>query len=613
MTKPNILRRTLSNSMHWLGHKTGFYSTIGDIAQIQMESSSGDAFELAFSNSAGSRSNIAGVRVDNVTALKLSVYYACVRNISEDIGKMPLKLYRSLPDDNGKEGATDETLYSLLKKQPNPNNTAMIFWQTLTQWAVNNGNGYAEIVRGAGGDVTALWPIHPSRVNTKFNTKEQMNEYEIKSDDNKIMTIPGKDMLHIRGYGDQFTGIGVITYAAQSIGLGLAQQEFQTNFYQNGTHIDGILSHPSVIGVEAGNRLRESFAKKYSGTKNAFKPVLLEEGLSWNAISMNLNDAQALESRKFQAEDIARWFRMPLHKIEILDHATFTNIESQNQEYVDDTLLPWLIRIEQEVMSKLIDDDSDLFVKFDTRILLRGNSQDRAKFYKDMFGMGALNQNEIRSFEDMNSIGDEGNVYYVPLNMQPVGEDADLVAVARRQPSSSTEASTDNQRFKLIEGFKRPLLHEAQRMVTKECHALDAAAKKENKQDSIDHMNKFYKYHINHMSEAFLPSYQSLIDLLGREVDASYILQRVCKGVCEKSEQMAETHIEKHTIETLSSQWKDKKAKGLVSQLIGLTEKDILDFQAENDSPEAGDYGEFAGVVYQYSNCGQWEELNEAG
>lgn len=386
---------------------------------------------------AGGLKTSAGMAVGPVTAMTLAIYYACLRNISEDVGKLPLHTYRRLA--RGKARALDHPAYALLHDQPNDDMTAMTFRETLTHHALAWGNGYAEIVWTPAKDVQALWPIHPSRVQARRDP-DGLLVYDIYGGE---LTLPGSAMqnvrrlrqenvLHLKGLGAEgYEGYSVLRLAAESLGLGLAAQTFGAAFFGNGATVGAVLEHPATLTEAAQKRLRESWQTIYGGPSNAMKLAVLEEGMKYTKLGVPPEEAQFLETRQFQVEEVCRWFRMPKSKVHDLTDSTYSNMEQQNLEYVPDTLMPWLVRWEQELKRKLFAAEPDVFAEHAAQGLLRGDQAARASFYKDLFGVGAMSPNDVREFENLNSIGPAGDTFfiasnnYTPLNQVVMNDSTD--------------------------------------------------------------------------------------------------------------------------------------------------------------------------------------------
>ncbi|MBT8198946.1 MAG: phage portal protein, partial [Acidimicrobiia bacterium] len=271
-------------------------------------------------HSFGGKETTSGVRVSADSSLSLSVYYACIRNISEDIAKLPLRAFT--PVGAGREAEPEHPVSILLNERPNEEMTAMSFRTLMTHWALGWGGAIAKIER-VGNDVpVGLWPIHPSRIQLE-RTASGMLRYRVRAD--KDSGLPGKwyldqdDVLHIHGLGGGTTGYSVVEYASDSIGLGLAAQRFGASFFGNNAALGGVLEHPEKLSDEAFKHIRSSFTRAYAGPDNAGKVAILEEGMKYSSRTIPNDQAQFIESRKFQIPEICRWFRMPPHKVQDLE------------------------------------------------------------------------------------------------------------------------------------------------------------------------------------------------------------------------------------------------------------------------------------------------------
>ena len=372
-------------------------------------------------------STLAGVKVTPKSALSLSVYYASIRNIAEDIAKIPFITY-ARQENGDKTKDFSNPVYALLEEKANDEQDAQSVRELLTHWAVGWGNGLAEIQWDGRNNPVGLWPIHPSRVRPDRLKKAMGTKpkgtfyYKVNNNGGTSVPIWPENMLHIKGLGsDGYWGWSVLQFQAESVGLGLAAQRFGSTFFGNGATVSGTLEHPGKLSDEAYKRLRESWAKKHQGVNNSHNPAILEEGVKWNKIAVPPNEAQFLETRQFNVEDICRWFRMPIHKVQHHVRAKgWASLDASNTDYVTDCLLTWMVRWENEVSNKLFPGDRQHFAEHLVAGLLRGDMRARSAFYKDQFGIGALNINEIRQAENRNSIGDDGDTYFVPSNMTPV-------------------------------------------------------------------------------------------------------------------------------------------------------------------------------------------------
>ncbi len=364
-----------------------------------------------------SGSTQSGMFVTPETALNYSAVWSCVRVISETVAQLPWKTYQRTPSGKKEVAATKNDVAWLLHTQPNPETTAFRFKRQLVANALTWGNAYCEIERDTSGRPIWLWPIHPERVKVERNGSGELI-YRVRSGAADEAIIGASDMLHFRGIGDDdAVGTSVIAKAKQSIGLGLAMEQFGSSFFGNGANMGGALKHPRTLGPEARKNLEESM-KKRAGGRNALSTLVLEEGMTYERIGVPPEDAQFLESRQFQVVEICRWFRVPPHKVADLSRATWNNIEHQSIEFVTDTIVPWTCNLEEEVNVKLFGRQNRgvYYTKFSLGALLRGDTASRFSAYATGRQWGWLSVNDIRELEDMNRIKG-GDQYLVPSNM----------------------------------------------------------------------------------------------------------------------------------------------------------------------------------------------------
>jgi HK97 family phage portal protein len=281
------------------------------------------------------------------------------------------------------------------------------------------GGGFAEIVRDGAGRVVELWQIAPDRVTIDRVNRDGRLVYVIDNHSASNTVLEKDQVFHLHGLGfDGISGYSVVRLAARSIGIGMAAEKFGASFYANGTWVGGVLQTDAQLSINARTNIKESWAEMHRGPDRAFHPAILEEGLKYQPLGMPMTDAEFLATRKFQVTDIARWFRVPPHKLADLERATFSNIEHQSLEFVQDTVLPWAIRLEQEANVKLFGlNRQNFFTKLNLNALLRGDAASRFRAYSIGRQWGWLSANDIRELEDMNPIGEQGDIYLIPLNM----------------------------------------------------------------------------------------------------------------------------------------------------------------------------------------------------
>lgn len=372
---------------------------------------------------AGGATSKAGVRVNEETALTNTAVYACVRIIAETVASLPLFLYRRL-DDGGKEKATTHPLFPILHDAANDEMTSFQWRETMMCHLLLWGNAYSEIEYNQGGNVRALWPIPPWRVKVERDGQGMLQYRVYVGDyDTEARVLPASQVLHIPGLSfNGLVGHSPIAMAREAIGLGLAAQEFGARFFSNGAQIGGVLEHPGSLSDKAQENLRRSFEETHQGLSRAHRLMILEEGMKYAQTAIPPQDAQFLETRKFQVTEIARFFRVPPHMLADLERATFSNIEQQSIEFVTHTIRPWLVRWEQALKLKLIT-NKQFFPEFLVDGLLRGDVKSRYEAYAIARQNGWMNVDEIREKENLNPLPDgQGKTYLVPLNMVPADQ-----------------------------------------------------------------------------------------------------------------------------------------------------------------------------------------------
>jgi HK97 family phage portal protein len=351
----------------------------------------------------------------------MSAVYACQRVIAEDLASLPLPLYRR-GKTRGKTRATGHPLYTVLHDQPNPLMTSFQFRETMMLHLLSRGNAFAEIQR-TNGWPSALWPIPASRVSARRRKDTGELDYYVSPRIGAPARLAARDMFHIPGLSlDGVWGISPIEMARESIGLGLAAEQFASGFFANGARPSMVLKHPGSLSQEAQNNLRAQFEATQTGLNNAQRVAILEEAMDVKELTIPPGDAQFVEQRKFSVEEIARQFRVQPFKIGHHERSTFNNIEHLSIDHVVSTIRPWAVRWEQAIRKDLIpvEEQDEYFAEFLTAGLLRGDHAARGEFYRTMWNIGALSSNDIRELENLNPT-EGGDTYYVPLNMMPAG------------------------------------------------------------------------------------------------------------------------------------------------------------------------------------------------
>lgn len=369
----------------------------------------------------------AGVRVTHDGALRIAVALACVKVISEAIGQLPLVMYRRRSNGD-KERVEEHPLHDLLHDQPNDEHTAVEFRELVSAHAIIRGTAFAEILPGPRGAVDQLVPLHPdhvSPVRVKDASGRTQWQLEVREPGAPKRRLMRDELFVLRAMGIRrdcpWLGLDPITVESQSLGAALAAQDYAARFFANDARPSGIIKHPgSFKDPESRNTFQRAWARAFTGA-NRHRTAVLEHGLEYQAIGLDNEQAQFLDTRKYLDTDICRIFRVQPHKVGILDRSTFSNIEQQSIEFVVDTLMPWLVRWEQAIKRDLILRPR-FFAEHNVMGLLRGDIVNRYKAYAIGRNWGWLSANDVRRFENMNSIGDQGETYLEPRNMMPAGD-----------------------------------------------------------------------------------------------------------------------------------------------------------------------------------------------
>ena len=367
-------------------------------------------------------STSAGKPVNEHTAMQMTAVYSCVRILSETLAGLPLHVYK-YNDNGGKEKNLKHPLYKLLHDEPNPEMTSFAFRETLMSHLLLWGNAYAQIIRNAHGEVLSLYPLMPNKMtvdrdsNGRLFYLYQRSSEDVPSlgKDSQVYLTPA-DVLHIPGLGfDGLVGYSPIAMAKNAVGLAIATEEYGAKFFANGAAPGGVLEHPGTI--KDPQKVKESWNAAYQGSANSHKVAVLEEGMKYQPIGISPEQAQFLETRKFQINEIARIFRVPPHMLADLEKSSFSNIEQQSLEFVKYTLDPWVVRWEQSMCRALLSDSEKptVFIKFNVDGLLRGDYASRMSGYATARQNGWMSANDIRELENLDRIPAElgGDLYLI--------------------------------------------------------------------------------------------------------------------------------------------------------------------------------------------------------
>ena len=390
-----------------------------------------------------------GKAVNPSSAIQVSAVYACVRVIAETIASLPFHVYETT--ENGSRRAPEHPLYRLIHDESNKEMTSFILRETMLAHLLLYGNAYCQIIRTGRDKIDSLYPLLPDKMEVDRDAGGLLT-YTYTTSDGKRWRLEPRDVLHIPGLGfDGVMGYSPIALEKSAIGLGIAAEEYGSKFFSNGARPSGILTHPNTVKDPAA--LRANWNAAYGSSSNASRVAVLEEGMTFVPLSLPNNEAQFLETRKFQVSEICRIFRVPPHMIGDLDRATFSNIEHQSIDFAVHTIRPWLVRIEQAVNRALFSEKEKgrFYVQFNLDGLMRGDYKSRMEGYAIARQNGWMSANDIRELENMNAMSDEegGNAYLVNGNMIPVnlaGITAFLAAAASAAQAENSDQQADGNK-----------------------------------------------------------------------------------------------------------------------------------------------------------------------
>lgn len=430
----------------------------------------------------------AGVSVTTDDALSLSAVFAAVNLISGVIGSLPLSVYRKWG--RAREQATTHPAWRLLHLSPNPEMTPASFTQAMEWNRLLGGNAYASVQWAGNGKPVALWPVEFWRVRHKRREDGSLY-FEVDGQ----QQIEPEDMLHVpQVTADGVTGRSFLEWAIESLGLGIATQQFAASYFGNGTQPGGLLKHPGNPPKDQRDEFRRSWNERHQGPANAQKTGVLFGGWDYVPNSFNAEQSQLIEQRRFTTEEVARWLNIPPHLLRDLNRSTYSNIEQQNIDFLIYSLTPVLVKHEQEFNRKLLS-PPETYAKFGVKGLLRGDSTARAAFYSQMIQIGIFSVNECREWEEESPV-DGGDVHFFPLNMAPLPSVAFPIPVIPETPPPAPAPATQPQ-----PELGRLLLEQTlERLWRVEQTAIRRAAEKPSK--FPDWVEEFYPSHEAKLAEA---------------------------------------------------------------------------------------------------------------
>ncbi|WP_084233538.1 phage portal protein [Papillibacter cinnamivorans] len=397
----------------------GFGGRVKAAAKILMTGSLED-YRAAFIRG----DDLDGWTVDAETAMKYSAVNACIRVLSETFASVPIILYQKTKD--GRDPSTDLAAYDVLHNRPNEEMAPFNFNETMMTNFCSSGNIVCERLYNRAGELVGLYPYSHRVTNIGRNRDTKKLEYKIGAGpDSK--TLNRSQVLHVPNLSfDGVIGMSPLTYAAETIRLGLSYEKYGVKFYNNAAMPSGVFEHPGALGDEAYKRLKKDLTENYIGLQNTGTPMILEENMKWQQVTISPVDAQLLESKYFQIEDICRIFRVPQHLVNKLDRSTNNNIEHQSLEFVMYTMLPIYKRFEDNINMQLLsreDRNKGYYFEYKLDGLLRGDALSRAQAYAQARQWGWMSVNDILRLENKPGIGPSGDIYLQPSNMVEAGSD----------------------------------------------------------------------------------------------------------------------------------------------------------------------------------------------
>lgn len=464
-------------------------------------------------------------------SMQITSVFACVRVLSESLASLPLLMYARLP--RGKRLATDHSLFTLLRDLPNPEVTSIELRMWMQGHLATWGNAYGQIIKSRSGQVLELWPMRPDRVTVYrqndgwlwyYYSPDVLEEPDIRNIDNWYRF---DEILHLRGLGfDGVMGYNPIRLMANALMLAKGSENFGTKFFENGARPGVVLTHPAKLSQPAYERLRNSWESRHQGLENAHRVAILEEGMGIEQIGIPPQDAQFLETRKFQRSEIASIFRVPPHMIGDLEKSSFSNIEQQGLEFVQYTLGPWLRIWEQAITRDLLkpSERGTYFAEHMVDWLLRGDTLARYQAYQSAINSGWMTPNEARERENMNP-ATGGDSLLQPLNMMPADQQParslDIRAMLdseRREGVDDQAQKVRGQKIKLMRSMMPVFEDAAKRVIKREVQDIRRAVDKHlRKRSALDFSNWLRDFY-NEFPQVVKDAFDALLASYGEQV-----------------------------------------------------------------------------------------------
>lgn len=479
---------------------------------------------------AGGTRTTSGEYVSPQTAFKLSAAYACVRVIAEDVAKLPFGVYERQQPSGRKELET-HNVTRLIGLEPNDIETSVTFWGDLVADAASWHGGFARITK-RGANITKLERMDPALVSRRLDPQDGLM-YDYRPDGaGSVESLAPNDVLDVRGLGVGLNGWSLTRFASEALGLGIAAQRHNAAYYGNGLNTNISITHPATLGEKALRNLRDSISAR-SGAKGSFTPLLLEEGMTIGQLSAGLEDSQNVELRQFQVEEVCRYWRVNPNKVQHWLRTTFNNVSESNLDHVTDTLMPWLLRVEQECDRKLLRKESPrLFTKHRIDAMLWGKPIERAELMQTQFNTGALSINDMMDALDRPQIGPEGDIRFVNGNLVPIHQiangnqaygDTNTSEDIKDESSEDSTAATTGEpsanavEFEIVaDAQEQVIAHALAGILRKEQNAVDRASKKDG--DLLAWWADWSDKHAHHVRDAIAPPVEALARMLRVDV-----------------------------------------------------------------------------------------------
>ena len=490
-----------------------------------------------YTSLAGGNMSDSGEVVNEKTALTLAWVWQAVATISNDIGRLPCVLYEQT-EDGERVRAKTHPAYKLAKKRPNPFMSSKTFRSVLTKNALLTGNGLAWIQRDGRGAPLEMYPLPTSNVKVEIVNNEPV--YLVKFDDkHEAVPISYRDIFHIKNVtSNGYWGIDVVSYAKNSVGLGLATEKHGNRFFKNNAKPSVVLETEQNIDKERADQLLASWNAMHAGADNAYKTAILSGGMQAKVMSITNDNAQWLQSRQFQRQEIASWFLLPANKLNDTASVSYSSVAAYNKSYLDQTLMNWIVSWEEEYNDKLLTprqrESEDYYFEFITAGLLRADLLQRYQAYQVGIASEFLSPNEVRRFENLPQRSDEGGDRFQNPNTKPSDAPAEPEIIEPEPEIIQPEENEDE-----VEDSLRALLNDRlERMIRLEIKKATQAAGRDD--NFIYWMELFYDEFEQKLTEAIKPCFDTVNATgFGSGVGLKRIVQDYTADSCYKLLQVA--------------------------------------------------------------------------